>query len=260
MDKVLHEVLDELEYRLGWGMWDPNNCETAEQKRRRYLDSEMCEVSDVEYWTLMHYGPPLTDDAEASEESSMENDEMVRHSAFSPELRQTMLETNQLLQTRVERLECEWDEAELAGDVDAMDVLEAQISEARGHELHIQLNPSFKTPPDTAPRLAAPGTTLAESIEEGVEFQLQGKWPDPPLLVVLVGLPGCGKTSFAQRLGPIFGGDSKMSPTSPWRRVCQDLLRSKEACVRAASSCLDQGQHDYKWWCPLDSQVCLQLG
>lgn len=96
------------------------------------------------------------------------------------------------------------------------------------------------TPPKKAPRLAAPGAALAESIEEGVDFQLpQGKWPDPPLLLVLVGLPGCGKTSFAQRLGPTFGGDSK-SP-SPWRRVCQDLLRSKEACLRAASACLDQG-------------------
>eukprot|EP00435_Cladocopium_sp_Y103_P050419 s572_g15.t1 len=132
MDKVLHEVLDELEYRLGWIMWDPNNHETPQQKRRRYLDSEMCEVSDVEYWTLMHYGPPLSDDAETSEESSMENDEMVRHSAHSAELRETMLETNQLLRNRVERLECEYDEAELANNIDAMAVLEAQIIETRG--------------------------------------------------------------------------------------------------------------------------------
>lgn len=42
---------------------------------------------------------------------------------------------------------------------------------------------------------------------------LPGKWPDPPLLLVLVGLPGCGKTSFAQRLGSTFGGQDNSSIT-----------------------------------------------
>jgi len=41
MDKVLHEILDELEYRLGGGIYE-TKAETLQEKRRRYLDSESC--------------------------------------------------------------------------------------------------------------------------------------------------------------------------------------------------------------------------
>ena len=48
MDKVLHQILNELEFKMGWGIFDETRTETLEEKRRRYLDSEMCEVSDDE--------------------------------------------------------------------------------------------------------------------------------------------------------------------------------------------------------------------
>ena len=48
MDKVLHQILNELEFKMGWGISDETRTETLEEKRRRYLDSEMCEVSDDE--------------------------------------------------------------------------------------------------------------------------------------------------------------------------------------------------------------------
>ena len=56
MNKTFHQVLDELEYRMGWGIYETKE-ETLQEKRRRYLDSEMCEVSDDEYWRHIHYGP-----------------------------------------------------------------------------------------------------------------------------------------------------------------------------------------------------------
>ena len=43
--------------RLGWGIWDESRAETMEQRRGCYMDSEMCEVSDDEYWRSIHYGP-----------------------------------------------------------------------------------------------------------------------------------------------------------------------------------------------------------
>ena len=43
-------ILDELELRMGWGIFDETRTETLEEKRRCYLDSEMCDVSDDECW------------------------------------------------------------------------------------------------------------------------------------------------------------------------------------------------------------------
>eukprot|EP00435_Cladocopium_sp_Y103_P034748 s3258_g9.t1 len=103
-----------------------------EEKRHRYLDSEMCECSDDEYWALVHYGPPSDSADENSEGSPMSNGAMVRCSAISPELRQTRLESNELLRARIQRLECEWDGAQVANDLDAMDSLEDQIRDAHG--------------------------------------------------------------------------------------------------------------------------------
>eukprot|EP00928_Gymnodinium_smaydae_P016072 TRINITY_DN15994_c0_g1_i1.p1 TRINITY_DN15994_c0_g1~~TRINITY_DN15994_c0_g1_i1.p1 ORF type:complete len:525 (+),score=59.03 TRINITY_DN15994_c0_g1_i1:65-1639(+) len=74
----------------------------------------------------------------------------------------------------------------------------------------------------------------------------------PPIVLVLVGAPGSGKSTFAERLGPpapagprakakASGGGLAGREAAPWRRVCQDLLGNKDACLRAASSCLKQG-------------------
>ena len=70
MHGVFHKVFDE----LGWRIWNERKGETLEQKRRRYMDSEMCEVSDDEYWRHIHYGPPVHEsatEAENGEESPL---------------------------------------------------------------------------------------------------------------------------------------------------------------------------------------------
>lgn len=122
---------DEAPHKPGWGIWDERNADTLEQRRRRYLDSEMCECSDDEHWRSIRYGPPCADSPdEESEESSISNDTMLRCSNLSPELRQMMLENNQLLRARVSRLDYEWEEVQLRNDTLAMGSLEDQIREA----------------------------------------------------------------------------------------------------------------------------------
>jgi len=85
MNKTLHQVLDELEYRMGWGIYETKE-ETLQKKRRRYFDSEMCEVSDDEYWRHVHYGPVWTDSHDEADgsESSLSDNTMLRCS-MSPE-------------------------------------------------------------------------------------------------------------------------------------------------------------------------------
>ena len=93
------------------------------------MDSEMCEVSDDEYWRHIHYGPPVHEsatEAENGEKSPLSGDAMVRCSELSPELRHTMLETNQVLRARIQRLERDWNEAEIQIDMHAMELLEDQ--------------------------------------------------------------------------------------------------------------------------------------
>ena len=57
---------------------------------------------------------------------------MSRCNRISPELRQTMLETNQMLRTRNARLERERQEAEIRNDVMAMASFETEIRENAG--------------------------------------------------------------------------------------------------------------------------------
>eukprot|EP00913_Durusdinium_trenchii_P019571 g18398.t1 len=107
------------------------------------------------------------------------------------------------------------------------------------------LEPSIE-PPKKAARLEG----LAQSVTLGGD-EVSGD----PLVLVLVGLPGSGKTTFAQKLAPSGRTIRKPVPTSDretqlpedrgnsvrWQRICQDLLRSKEACLRAASKALEEG-------------------
>ena len=134
MDQKLHQILDILEYKMGWGIYE-GKAETLQEKRRRYLYSEMCEVSDDEYWRHIHHGPPWTDEhdgAEEGSESSLTTDPVVSTSHLSPELRQSMLETNAVLQARVERLEADWERAQVHNDSLMMVQIEGQIREAHG--------------------------------------------------------------------------------------------------------------------------------
>jgi len=69
--------------------------------------------------------------------------------------------------------------------------------------------------------------------------------PPPPavtpataaLLVVLVGMPGSGKSTFVKQLLASTEDDSA------WSRVSQDVLGKRQRCVRAAEEALCAGQH-----------------
>ena len=77
--------------------------ETPRTRHQRYMDAE--DMSHV--WCRMHYGV----------------------NKDSPRFQQNLDEMHAALRTRLHRLEAEWDEAELANDYGAMQVLEAQIVE-----------------------------------------------------------------------------------------------------------------------------------
>lgn len=93
---------------------------------------------------------------------------------------------------------------------------------------------------------------LTQSVEKCVEWKLENPRPKPPLVLVVVGSPGCGKSTFADKLGPPFVAANKASANAlgagiagreqqPWRRICQDVLANREVCLRAADSCFQQG-------------------
>ena len=54
------------------GFWDEEDlrAETPDEKRRRYLESELCEVSDPEYWQLLRHDSSSTS---SSSDEPLEN-------------------------------------------------------------------------------------------------------------------------------------------------------------------------------------------
>ena len=68
--------------------------------------------------------------------------------------------------------------------------------------------------------------------------------PNAQLLLVLVGIPGSGKSTFASSLlsSPLLL-KSAAAATRPWRRVSQDVLGSRGKCIRAATRALSAGEH-----------------
>lgn len=74
--------------------------------------------------------------------------------------------------------------------------------------------PMMRTPP---PQAVAPGTAA--------------------LLVILVGMPGSGKSTFVKQLL------SSTEDDSSWSRVSQDVLGKRHRCIRAAEEALCAGQH-----------------
>lgn len=100
-------------------------------------------------------------------------------------------------------------------------------------------------------RTVAGASKLAFSVERGLALRLPAR-PSPPVVLVLVGAPGCGKSTFADRLGPPAAAGARAKPRasgggaagredSPWRRICQDLLGNKDACLRALAASLQAG-------------------
>ena len=98
--------------------------ETDAELEARYKNSEMCEVSDPELW--MHYNH-----GESSPSSSSDLSQDPPHGADETSLHRAMIETNEVLTAREQRLEAEWDEAELKNDYDSMRRLENLILETR---------------------------------------------------------------------------------------------------------------------------------
>ena len=62
----------------------------------------------------------------------------------------------------------------------------------------------------------------------------------PLLLVVLVGIPGSGKSTFAREL---MVGAPQLQPGRKWCRVSQDVLGSRRRCLSVATQALSNGQH-----------------
>ena len=58
-----------------------------------------------------------------------------------------------------------------------------------------------------------------------------------PLLLVLVGIPGSGKSTFVQELL------TSSPPDVEWSRVSQDVLGTRKRCIRAAQDALIEGRH-----------------
>ncbi|KAJ2365049.1 hypothetical protein H4S01_003459 [Coemansia sp. RSA 2610] len=55
-----------------------------------------------------------------------------------------------------------------------------------------------------------------------------------PQMLVLVGLPGCGKTAFARRMAAHIAG---------WERINQDEMGSRSLCEQHAAKCLAEGKN-----------------
>mmetsp|Transcript_38441 Transcript_38441/g.63701 ORF Transcript_38441/g.63701 Transcript_38441/m.63701 type:complete len:199 (-) Transcript_38441:322-918(-) len=66
--------------------------------------------------------------------------------------------------------------------------------------------------------------------------------PSAPLqiLLVLVGIPGSGKSTFARR---VIADATAMPMRMRWQRISQDVLGSRGSCIAAAQCALDAGDH-----------------
>ena len=86
-----------------------------------------------------------------------------------------------------------------------------------------------------APPAAALGALAlpvdALSLQPAQQLHLLGR----QLLVVLVGMPGSGKSTFAEEL-------ISQHPEC-WRRISQDVLGSRQRCIQRAKAELREGHH-----------------
>ena len=64
------------------------------------------------------------------------------------------------------------------------------------------------------------------------------------LLVVLVGIPGSGKSTFAKALTDGAALDASTTTMArPWCRVSQDVLGNRGRCIKRAEDALSAGEH-----------------
>ncbi|EOD21371.1 hypothetical protein EMIHUDRAFT_439705 [Emiliania huxleyi CCMP1516] len=103
-----------------------------------------------------------------------------------------------------------------------------------------------------APRTQRPPHSLACACVEGESGQPAGtsaalpteSTAVPGLLVVMVGMPGAGKSTFAELLlAHSCSADGGGSSRERWSRISQDVLGSRKQCIRAAREALRQRRH-----------------
>lgn len=82
------------------------------------------------------------------------------------------------------------------------------------------------------PECAHPATTALAPPISSSSSSVSSRSPPPPRVLILCGLPGSGKSTFAHRLLALAARDTT------WVRVCQDELGSREKCKAATHAAL----------------------
>jgi len=79
---------------------------------------------------------------------------------------------------------------------------------------------------------------MASQMEERGQFgasRIEGDAAKSPIMIVLAGLPGCGKSNFC------FDLFEEQDASSPWVVVCQDTLGTRKRCEDAVKEALVSG-------------------
>ena len=85
----------------------------------------------------------------------------------------------------------------------------------------------------TAPLTWLTTTTTTTTTSDSTTFFRMIRESKGNILLVLVGLPGSGKSHFSSKL---------CAQDKKWTRVCQDILKSREKCKTAVYDALSRGQ------------------
>lgn len=118
------------------------------------------------------------------------------------------------------------------------------VQDAAGTAVQKELAQTAKSQTDAA--LPPDDTGLAQAADTGHTIasltkshfmQLDSATAAPLLLVVLVGVPGSGKSTFARTL------IGALSSARQWVRISQDELGSRQRCIQAADNAVRQGNH-----------------
>ena len=73
-------------------------------------------------------------------------------------------------------------------------------------------------------------------VQSAMGSKVRGDFSKEPILVVLTGLPGCGKSNFCYDLF------EEQSSESPWVVICQDTLGTRKRCIDACKEALISGK------------------
>lgn len=123
---------------MGSSADDDDGCTFAESesdRRQRYLDSELREVSDAEFWQEVrrHHEPFVTEHDDAPREQPT-----VLANQSSPEMVDAMRNANRVIDSGLQRLRDEFDYAENMNDYDAMELLDLRIRELEVQRFNVR--------------------------------------------------------------------------------------------------------------------------